>query len=338
MTDSRPVALLAGLDLPLPRHQELLGAVRVLEVAAAEAHDVLAAETIDILALGPGLTGQAGLDFLAEAFPSPDEYLPRILVFSAGAQPEIYFPWIHRGLLFFLSAEPPTREAIVRLLESAASRSLQGVEPLSEAETQDLLGLAKRLKTAEDVAALSTAVSASIPMYSNAERGACWIYEAAGELLWRQQPHGGIDRASAAVGLVSFVQRTGEPTVIESLDEDPRHDLDIDDPDRNADPDGGPREAPRFLGVPVRGQSGSVLAVLVAIRAKTSPRFSDRDVLRLSRLAAQLTSPLELHALATSSSVGNSRGTNDMEKGSQLFRQRAMAHHARGQEGQGRLL
>ncbi|MCG8459846.1 MAG: GAF domain-containing protein, partial [Holophagales bacterium] len=318
----RPLALLVGFGPSPPRALRELPELRLVHASASESEELLAAERVTILALGSELAGKEGLGLLTRACPSAGEAVPRILVLAAGAEPEIYLPWVQRGLIYFLSSTPPAPQSVAELLLSAARGLTQEADSTTEAEAQDLLGLTRRLAAAESVAALSAEATASIPIYLEADRAICWIYEAKGERLWCQQKNGEIRHASAALGLVSFIQRTAEAIATDRLDQDPRHDLDVDDPDGGAD--GGAR----FLGVPVARQGGPVAAVLAALRSASSPPFTDRDRHRLSQLAGQLAPILERRALDATS----------VAEESQIFRQRAMAHYARGQDGEGRLL
>src|SRR5262249_14772774 len=107
-----------------------------------------------------------------------------------------------------------------------------------------------------------------------------------------REPLGARDRASAsrrdesaAVGLVSFVLRSGLPVRLPHAGEDPRYEREADDPA------GDGQE--RFLAVPIfrhdlhSREGGEVAAVLALTRDPARPELDAADQTELERLAAQ---------------------------------------------------
>lgn len=129
----------------------------------------------------------------------------------------------------------------------------------------------RRLALAESVAGLADALRAIATTAVNASSARCVLYDRERKVLWIPRE---TDGESAAVGLVSFIQRSGVGLCLKRAGDDPRFDLDLD---------GEPSE--RFLGVPVR-TGGGVMAVLVAHRTPPQPPFEPADVAAMEAIAA----------------------------------------------------
>ncbi|HEY2739326.1 MAG TPA: HlyD family efflux transporter periplasmic adaptor subunit, partial [Thermoanaerobaculia bacterium] len=116
------------------------------------------------------------------------------------------------------------------------------------------------------------------------------VFDAEKEELWAREPDGPARRyESAAVGLVSFVLRSGLPVRVPRAGEDPRYDRSADDPLGRGDE--------RLLAVPVTA-AGHELGALVAVREGGKPEFGDREEEDLERLAAQAAPSLAAQVLA----------------------------------------
>lgn len=138
----------------------------------------------------------------------------------------------------------------------------------------------RRMATAENVAEVADAVERAIGGVVDTARSRCLLFDREQQLLWN--PGETNEEASAAVGLASFIVRTGETVCLAQLDGDPRVDRDLDNPDGHA--------SDRFLGVPVRAPRGAIVAVLIALRPKHGPAFQPSDVAVLERLASHASS------------------------------------------------
>src|SRR5687768_3662842 len=108
------------------------------------------------------------------------------------------------------------------------------------------------MATAEDVADVADAVERAIGSVVETVRSRCVLFDREQQVLWT--PGDAHEEASASVGLTSFIIRTGMTVCLPRLDGDARVDLELDNPD------GHPSD--RFLGVPVRGARGAIIAVL----------------------------------------------------------------------------
>jgi hypothetical protein len=174
--------------------------------------------------------------------------------------------------LFYLSCGDLPERQLDALIDGA--RTIDGREGSDELflPAEDL----RRMATAENVADVADSVERAIGSVIETRRSRCVLFEREHQVLW--SPGDASEEASAAVGLVSFIVRTGMTVCLTRLDGDPRVDLDLDDPDGNP--------SDRFLGVPVRAPRGAIVAVLIALRPEHDSPFEPKDVAMLEALAA----------------------------------------------------
>ncbi|HEX4961926.1 MAG TPA: GAF domain-containing protein [Thermoanaerobaculia bacterium] len=334
--DSTPIALLAGFDgESVEACLRLLGPELHLLVASSEeeALRLLKAQPVALLAIGDGISGERARRLIesAEAIPATP---PRMnLVLAGGPDPTLFQDQIDGDRLFYLSQEPVPSADLIALLRGAAGRwraaALEGgeAERLKIAFSRRLLALVQILATQSRPAAVARAAAEAVEDLGEAERGYCLIYEPGSETLW-DGGMGGDDqeerRETAAVGLVSFVVRTGQPLAVERIGRDPRFDRDADDPQATGEE--------RFAAVPVLASDGSVLAVLAAVRPPEGKPFGDVDLERLAQLAeaaAPTFAQLRLAAAEKNTSGLPAPG---------LFREEAVEHHQVGLRSEGDLL
>ena len=180
---------------------------------------------------------------------------------------------------------------LIALLRSAAERrraaSGRGPEDNEEERRRSLF--ARRLLSATQAISsqrqppgVARAAAEAVEDIAAAERGYCLLYDPANESRWEPTRDADLEeerRESAAVGLVSFVLRTGRPLAVERIGADPRFDRDADDPKATGEE--------RFAAVPVLGADGRVLAVLAAVRGPAERAFSGEDLKELTLLAEQ---------------------------------------------------
>ncbi len=292
----------------------------------AEALGILADLPVAVLCLGAGFPGERALAFLAAADELAGADTRINLVLAGGSDLSRFQDWIDRDRLFYLTPEPIPAADLVPLLRSAVERRRGAVVAPSVSEEAQA---ASRVAAAvAAVAGARTAAEAGWSLASAAgdlvaaERAWCLLHDPESDTLWEGEP-GAPDerRESAAVGLVSFVARTGAPVVLERVGRDPRFDRDADDPHGGGDE--------RFVAVPVTAPgSPRVLAVLATVRPPGRPPFSERDLELLQRLAEQ-TGP----GLARHLEVGLA-----LSAASPLFREEALAFHQEGLRVEGDLL
>jgi GAF domain-containing protein len=132
----------------------------------------------------------------------------------------------------------------------------------------------RRIALAQSVAELAEALRASVAGAVEAGHARCVLFDAERQVLWTPNES---DGDSPAVGLVSFIHRTGAVVCLPRAGGDPRFDAALDDPH------GAPTD--RFLGVPIRA-NGAVMAVLVAVRPAQQPAFEPREIAAMEAVAA----------------------------------------------------
>jgi membrane fusion protein (multidrug efflux system) len=333
------LALLAGFDgESVEACLRLLGPELHLLVAdsEAEALRLLAAQPVAVLAVGAGISGDRARRLVEEA-----EAIPAIpgrmnLILAGGPDPNLFQELIDDDRLFYLSQEPVPSADLMALLRGAAARwrtaAISAMEGGDEERRRSgfsrrLLAAAQTIAVQRQPAGAARATAEAVEDLAGAERGYCLIYEPTSETLW-DGGAGGADqeerRETAAVGLVSFVVRTGQPLAVERIGRDPRFDREADDPQATGEE--------RFAAVPVLASDGAVLAVLAAVRPPDGEPFGDRDLEHLARLAEQAAptfAQLRLMAAEKDSTGLNAPG---------LFRGEAVEHHTVGLRSEGDLL
>ena len=334
--DSFPIALLAGFD---PGSVEaclrLLGPELHLLVAdsEAEALRLLAAQPVAVLAVGAGISGDRARRLVADAEAIPAVPGRMNLVLAGGPDPSLFQELIDDDRLFYLSQEPVPSTDLIALLRGAVARwrtaAIQGgdEERRHNLFSRRLLTAAQTIAAQRQPAGAARTAAEAVEDLANAERGYCLIYEPKSETLW-DGGAGGADqeerRETAAVGLVSFVVRTGQPLAVERIGRDPRFDREADDPRATGEE--------RFAAVPVLASDGAVLAVLAAVRSPEAESFGERDLDHLARLAEQASPTFaQLRLMAPE---GDSTGLSAPG----LFREEAVEHHAVGLRSEGDLL
>lgn len=330
ITQDRPIALLAGFDTVTAEvcRRRLEGEVRVVTAAAEEeALQILEEQPVAALCLGAGFPEGRALDLLERAETLPGAERRVNLVLAGGPDLSSFQDWIDQDRLFYLTAEPIPADDVAALLRSALERRRAGF-PGARDESATARRLAAAVGTvaaARTAAAAGRALATAAAELVEADRTSCLLHDPARDLLWAGE-EGDPDarRESAAVGLVSFVARTGLSIALERIGRDPRFDRDADDPPAEGDE--------RFAALPVRVAEGEpVLAVLSAVRSAQDPAFTADDLGLLRRLAEQA-APL-LARLLPGPEEAASAGAAQV-----LFREQALRIHQAGMRIEGDLL
>jgi hypothetical protein len=302
-----------------------------------DARPLLETHLIAVLCLGPGVPGRRSIALIEEAETGAEPSGRLNIVLAAGDDLSPFQDLIDRDRIFYLTQEPVPAADLAAILRGAADRWRAAL--VRGGEERERLALARRLLgAARDIAAEKkasgagrAAADAAVELVG-AERAWCLFYDPVHETLWAGD-EGSPDarRESAAVGLVSFVTRTGRPVSLERLGGDPRFDRDADDPEAAGDE--------RFAAVPVvlpaelAGAGATrVLAVIAAVRAAEAPVFSERDLETLARLAEHA-APTFAHLLPAAE---EEEAAAILSPG--LFREQAIEHHRDGLSGEGDLL
>lgn len=224
-----------------------------------------------VLVFGPGATAggvTATLDLLAEDAPHT---CCTSIVLTTRDQLVDFQPLIDADRLYYLSCGDLPERELDALIDGARGEDGRSSSDLF-LSSDDL----RRMALAESVADLSDAVQHAIGTAVDARRSRCVLFDLEDDFLWTPGEAG--EEESAAVGLVSFILRSGTSVCLTRLTGDPRVDLELDNPDGEL--------SDRFLGVPVRAGRGAIVAVLVALRPQSDAPFEPRDVTILEALAA----------------------------------------------------
>ena len=358
-----------------------------VEAARTEAEVISRFERgeVAVLALGPGFSGHPArhlLESLRERFPESRTFH---LLASGGPDPSVFQELIDEDRIFFLSLQSIGGEDLSALLESAISRfralsvpdahadraqakaassglphaeglALAGTVPLPVPKRDDRAELSRRVLTAagrlageRDPANVAYLVREDLGELIGASRAHVLLYDAETEVLWERR--GGMSaeerRESAAVGVVSFVARTGWAVSAARLADDPRFEREADDPE-------GSGEGP-FAAVAVRdsGVGGStlngspaplapmapVVAVLAALRDPGSEPFSAADRATLALYAERAAPALSQLALEARLAEQAKREERQMREGAlDVFREEALDHHMISARKEGDLL
>lgn len=309
----RPVpALWVGPEPPPRRLRELL-ADRGIALSAAPLQGLaerVAGNGPSIVCFGPGCSAeqvQAALGGIEKEAPE----IPCLSVVLAGTSDLAGFQdLVDDDRLFYLSRGSLSDRDLAGLLTSAAENLLRRVDhPALRAERSVSVDTLRRFALARTLPELAEAAGAAILQATSAQRGRFLVFDPQRQALWNPaEEHEPETGESPAVGLASFILRTGLTLCLPRAGEDPRFDPDLDNPD------GEPAE--RFLGAPVRGADGEVSAVLVAIRNAQEPPFEPREIAALEAVAAHVAPYLA--ALAPADTAGMHRGP---------FRERALREH-----------
>jgi membrane fusion protein (multidrug efflux system) len=300
---------------PPPRRLRDLLAERGLTLSPATIPGLAARVTAvgpAVLCFGPGSSEDEVRTALGDLErESPD--VPCLSVVLAGTSDLAGFQeLVDDDRLFYLSRGPLSERDLAGLIESAAGALPRRLD-LSSLRGPDLslsVDTLRRLALARTLPELAESVGSAILQATSAQRGRCLLFDPQRQALWSPAEGGEPESGeSPAVGLASFILRTGLTLCLPRAGEDPRFDPDLDNPD--GDP------ADRFLGVPVRAGEGmdrQAAAVLVAIRDSHEPPFEPREIAALEAAAA--------HVAPYLAALAPSAGSNVMQRGP--FRERAI--------------
>jgi membrane fusion protein (multidrug efflux system) len=287
------VLLVGGGEIEAPLRSLARGEYEILAVPDAEAaRRVLASRRVGVLCVGPAVEGTAARELVAGI---EEGTAPVRLVLAGGPDLSIFQELIDESRLYYLSQAPPAPQELDALLRTAVRRSAEAAAPAAE-EGRTLSGsvlveLLRRLSLLDDPEEIAEVVAGAARDLVGADRAYFLVFDPEKEELWARDLGGGTGRRyeSAAVGLVSFVLRSGLPVRVARIGGDPRYDRSADDPIGRGDE--------RFLAIPVTA-AGHELGVLVAVREAGGPEFGDRELEDLQRLAAQAAPSLAAQVLA----------------------------------------
>jgi hypothetical protein len=328
-----PLVLLAGFGEPEAAELRSLledGCRVATARSLPEARLALQGKEVAVLCLGKLLSPVEARSLL-ETAPDPAGS-PLALLTAAGPDPELFQDLIDEDRLFYLSqGELPPRE-LSELVRSALERRRSIAEEPAPAGLRQALLAARRIAVQPDLASAGEMLTLAIEEAVETDRAYCLLYDPADDVLWSRAT--GLEseerHESSAVGLVSFVARTGRPVRVERASEDPRYEREADDPS------GGQTEHLLALPVKAPGPEGRILAVLCAVREPGRAPFSAADEAALELLAATVAPPLaQLDLAARLEAESRARDRHLRERTSEVFREEALDHYvaAGSQEG-----
>jgi len=368
--------LLAGFsEAETEAQRRRFGAEVRVEAARSEGEVIERFERgeVAVLALGPSFSGHSArhlLESLRGRFP---ESRTLHLLATGGPDPAVFQELIDEDRIFFLSLQSIGGEDLSALLESAISRfralrlaeataertipmpagphseglALAGTVPLPVPKRDERAELSRRVLTAagrlageRDPAAVAYLVREDLGELIGASRAHVLLYDAETEVLWERR--GGMSaeerRESAAVGVVSFVARTGRAVAAARLADDPRFEREADDPEGSGQ---GPFTAIAVRDPTVGGSTtdGPVIAVLAALRDPGSEPFSAADRAALALYAERTAPALAQLALETRLAEQGKREERQLREGAlDVFREEALDHHMTSARKEGDLL
>lgn len=306
-----PLILLAGFDDEAAAE---VGALLATDCRMATTRS--ARQEAAVLCLGPLLSPIEARHLVSETG-------ALVLLTAAGPQPAMFQDLIDADRLFYLSPGEPSLLDLAALVRAALQRRrVGGAEAPAPEGLLRAVRAARRIAAQPDLASAGDLVQLAAGESVDADRIYCLIYDPAGELLWSRTAGLASEERheSPAVGLVSFVARTGRPVRVEHASGDPRFEREADDPL-------GERCGP-LLALPVCAADSEVLAVLCAVRDPERAPFAAEDEAALALLAATVAPSLAQLALATRLEAASAR--DGEPRTAEVFREEALEHHATG--------
>jgi biotin carboxyl carrier protein len=294
-----------------------------------QAMSILTAGSVAVLCVGPGLSGEGPGAFLrrvVQRFPGTPN---ANLLFGPEGEIDSFADLIAEGSLFYLSRTTLPARDLEPLIASAAETYFARFQLLGAnsderlvktLRAQHLSATLRRLAQQGDPADLAQLLAESAREILTADRAYCLLYDPRDQELWAKDAGSRHPRReSAAVGLASFVLRSGLTVNLPQADQDPRFDREADDP--------GGQGCGCFLATPIRGFTGKVVAVLIAVRRAAAQEFSPSDREAVEELAAQASTYFVPYALQCGLE-GDAKGSGTSAQ-QRLFRPEAFEFHKR---------
>jgi hypothetical protein len=298
--------------------------------AAAAVERCVERRDVSVLCLGPLVAPDDARAQAARARPD-SKGGPHVIVVGVGSHVADFQDLIDEDRLFYLSIGAMPVSALSDVIRSAIASWESRLEAVKRPS-----GLRHALQAARRVAALPDLVNAgellrlAAEETVQAERVYCLLYNLSSKTLWWRAT--GLEsesrRESPAVGLVSFVARTGHGVRLSGLVDDPRYERDADDPLGRA--------GHHYLAVPVLATDGGVLAVLSVVRDAHRPPFTRSEHEALELLATTVAPSLQCLELESRLDEEEALAERTRREGtSTVFREEALAAHATAGEREG---
>ncbi len=251
-----------------------------------EARRLIAGEALDA---DLAWSGESGLGTSAAgADAQAGRPAPLHIVAAAGPDPLLFQDLIAEDRIFYLSQRPPALDELAALIGNAVRLYAARRDNLQRAEADqpppprhrvDVAEVLRQLALQPGLGERSEVLAEAARETVDAQRAYCLLYDPNDDTLWtRDRATGSERRDSAAVGIASFVLRSGLGLIVARSGRDARYDRELDDPEGDG--------SERLIAVPVRGTEGRILAVLVAVRSAREAEFGAAQLELLERLAA----------------------------------------------------
>ena len=310
----------------------------VMAGSKTEALDTLRTGIVSVLILGPRLKPEAGCEILSTSQTEYPTVCPANIVVGCGLRTDLFQPFVDEDRLFYISPGPMPTNQLRSLVLAGAHRVGSNQKAISDgidakaAPADRVLEFCTRLSFQTDLATAGDLLVEALQVLMNVDRAHCLIYDEQTETLWA--PKAGVDSdetsRSPCSGLIGYVARTGECVVVVRCGDDTRYDPDTDDP-------GGTPDA-RLLAEPMFGNSGTVIAVVAAVRNGDGEPLSENDVATLKLLtacAASAFSGMLLQRRIRTLLLEQVQPTIDPAK---VFRQEALQYYTDDQDEEGEVL
>ncbi|MFN0063757.1 MAG: GAF domain-containing protein [Myxococcaceae bacterium] len=297
-------------------------------------------EAVVAIVLGEPCAGPAAVGLLERIRARRAEREPASIVLAGGPQLSIFQELVDDDRIFFLSQAPLSKADNLLVVRGAIARQREALAPAAPVTASDESQVAKlrrileftdRVMLQQSPKAVCGLAAQMMPRLLQAARAYCLVYDASHQTLWTKEASSDDRRSqSAAVGLASFVVRTGASVSVKIAGEDPRYDREADDPN------GVGNES--LLLQPVFSSEGSVIAVLILVRLNERAAFTSEDGEALRRVAEHLEPALSHVLLKASLDEASRLRAGVVLPGGARYREEAREYHASGQSVPGAVL
>jgi GAF domain/HlyD family secretion protein len=229
--------------------------------------------------------------------PAATNLAPLHIVAAAGPDPLLFQDLIAEDRIYYLSQRSPSPDELaalignaVRLYQARHAAAAAAADTNADGDGQahavprlqprfEIAEVLRQLAVVAGLGERSEVLAEAAREAVDAQRAYCLLYDPRDDTLWtRDRATGSERRDSAAVGIASFVLRSGIGLIVARSGRDARYDREADDPEGDG--------SERLMAAPVRDDEGRVLAVLVVVRSAREAEFGVAQLDLLERLAA----------------------------------------------------
>lgn len=309
-------------------------------LTAKEALSIIGANEISVLIIDqtmPGVQGGHLLDDIDAYY--PDSNAVRVVI-ARGENLSLFEDFIRAKRIFYMVKTPILLPQVLAVVQGAAEYYWSTVLPGSKhgldqeaasTSAQRLSELSQRLMLQRDLPSAAKIAGEAVEEFIQVSRAYCIIYDPGRQMLLSEDFSTGVRRqSSAALGLLGFIIRTGLSLKSDCVSEDPRYFKEVDDPQGEGDES--------LLAEPIINSDSGVIAILVALRDATRPKFSQQDSDTLKMLADQFAPIFRQLELSKRDQGPNPSMKLAMQQPSNIFRLEALESYNRGYHSEGDIL